>query len=207
MSSSSEERIMNEMGPVVRLGVTGLALFAIGVTPSTPSITRAIQPQTNHLHAATELQQLYGQLPLSFEANRAQVDSQVAFVAHAHGASVFLTRAEAVLALGRGTHASDTHNPAGDGSAKNGQVLRLQLLGANPESATQGEAELPGRSNYFIGSDPSAWRTHIPTYSQVHYTEVYPGIDLRFHGEQGQLQYDFVSPLSLPVPGHRRGGS
>jgi uncharacterized protein (TIGR03437 family) len=46
--------------------------------------------------------------------------------------------------------------------------------------------------NYFVGSNPSAWRTDIPTYGRVRYPGVYPGIDVVYYGNQGKLEYDFV---------------
>jgi hypothetical protein len=52
--------------------------------------------------------------------------------------------------------------------------------------------ELPGKANYFIGKDPTHWRTNVPTYAKVHYRDVYPGIDLLYYGNQRQLEYDFV---------------
>jgi hypothetical protein len=55
-----------------------------------------------------------------------------------------------------------------------------------------GLEELPGKANYFIGSDPAKWRTNIPTYAKVHYRDVYLGIDLLYYGNQRQLEYDFV---------------
>ena len=42
------------------------------------------------------------------------------------------------------------------------------------------------------GNEPSAWRTNIPTYAKVRYEQVYPGIDLVYYGNQGELEYDFV---------------
>ena len=50
----------------------------------------------------------------------------------------------------------------------------------------------PGRSNYFIGNDPTKWRTNVPQFSKVKYAGVYPGIDLVFYGNQRNLEYDFV---------------
>src|SRR2546426_6077837 len=47
-----------------------------------------------------------------------------------------------------------------------------------------GQEELPGKANYFIGNDPSKWRTDVPTYAKVQYTNVYPGIDLIYYGNQ-----------------------
>ncbi|MBI1876199.1 MAG: hypothetical protein HYS05_20220, partial [Acidobacteria bacterium] len=55
-----------------------------------------------------------------------------------------------------------------------------------------GEGELPGRTNYFIGNDPTKWRTDIPTFAKVRYHDVYPGIDLVYYGNQQQLEYDFI---------------
>ena len=55
-----------------------------------------------------------------------------------------------------------------------------------------GREELPGKSNYFIGNDPSKWRTNVPQYARVEYEDVYPGVNLAYYGNQRQLEYDFV---------------
>jgi hypothetical protein len=68
----------------------------------------------------------------------------------------------------------------------------MKLVGANPNSKIDGMDQLPGKSNYFIGSDPKKWRTNVPNYAKVRYTNVYPGVDLVYYGNQGQLEYDFV---------------
>ena len=58
---------------------------------------------------------------------------------------------------------------------------------------------MPGKSNYFLGNDPSQWHAGIPNYGRVMAAEVYPGIDLVYHGNQGQLEYDFeVAPHANP---------
>src|SRR5207253_597458 len=60
---------------------------------------------------------------------------------------------------------------------------------------------LPGTSNYFRGSDPAQWVTGVPAYGQVAYQDVYPGIDLVYHGSAGHhLEYDFtVHPGADPA--------
>jgi len=68
----------------------------------------------------------------------------------------------------------------------------MQLRGANKQPKASGEQELPGKSNYFIGSDPSKWRRNVPTFAKVRYSEMYPGIDLVYYGQGQQLEYDFV---------------
>jgi hypothetical protein len=126
--------------------------------------------------AAAGLSKSYGRLPLHFEENRGQTDRQVQFLARGPGYGVYLTAREAVLVLG----------------AKERSVLRMALVGAWPSPSVNGLDELPGKANYFIGKDPSQWRTNVPTYAKVRYREVYPGIDLVYYGNQRQLEYDFV---------------
>jgi len=71
-------------------------------------------------------------------------------------------------------------------------VLHMKLVGGNARADVTGLEELPGKSNYFIGNDPTKWRTNVPNYGKVKYADVYPGVDLVYYGNQGQLEYDFV---------------
>ena len=71
-------------------------------------------------------------------------------------------------------------------------MLRIKLIGASPQPGLVGLEELPGKVNYFIGNDPKKWRTNISTFAKVKYKDVYPGIDLVYYGNQGQLEYDFI---------------
>ena len=120
----------------------------------------------------------YGKLPLAFEANGGQAPSQVKFLARGPGYEVFLTGEEAVLSLSK--------SAGGAGAA-----LHMKLPGANPAAVT-GEDALPGKSNYFIGNDPRKWLGNLPNYAKVRYRAVYPGVDLVYYGNPGQLEYDFV---------------
>jgi hypothetical protein len=119
----------------------------------------------------------YGQLPLQFELNQGQSDPQVKFLSRGPGYTLFLTATEAVLSL---------PTPAAP------SVLRLKLWGAQANAEVRGAAPLPGQVNYFRGRDPAKWHRHIPTYAQVRYEGVYPGIDLVYYARQRQLEYDFV---------------
>jgi sugar lactone lactonase YvrE len=142
----------------------------------------------------------YGKLPLSFEANQGQVNSQVRFVSRGEGYSLFLTDREAVLALrkpGNSQSASMGDSRPGARSNVNAgliktDVVRMQLAGASPDLRVNGSEPLSGKANYFIGSDPSQWHTNVPTFSRVKYSGVYPGVDLIYYGNRRQLEYDFV---------------
>src|SRR6266536_2782587 len=155
-------------------------------------------------HAAQgRVTEAYGKLPLSFEANRGQMDSEVKFFSRGSGYGIFISPTEAVLSLSRGLPQKTKGPEAGENLAapslheeaeapQRRAVLRMKLVGANPKPQLTGEEELPGKVNYFIGNDPKKWRTNVSTYAKVKYREVYPGIDLVHYGNQRQLEYDFV---------------
>jgi hypothetical protein len=171
----------------------------------------------------------YGKLPLAFEANQGQTDSQVKFLSRGAGYSLFLTPTEAVLALSEGSQqepaARAAKAPVSAGveapalhSAKarisrdkKTAALRMKLVGANAKAEVIGQDELPGKSNYFIGNNPKEWHTNVRQFAKVRYGDVYPGVDLVYYGNQRELEYDFVlqpganpQAIRLGIEGARR---
>jgi Beta-propeller repeat len=71
-----------------------------------------------------------------------------------------------------------------------GAVIGFRLVGATPV-LPEGRNRLPGLSNYLSGADPSGWIQGVPHEEQVIYHGVYPGIDLIFHGNGGDIEHDF----------------
>jgi Beta-propeller repeat len=134
----------------------------------------AAQPDTAN---QARLSAAYGRLPLSFEANRGQTDPRVNFLSRGAGYSLFLTPTRAVMELQQGN---------------GGNVVAMKIVGANPASRPFGLDKMSGVSNYLIGNDPSKWHTGVSNYGEVDYQNAYRGIDLVYHGDQGQLEYDFV---------------
>ena len=154
---------------------------------STPALDALAAPRA-------QISAAYGQLPLSFEANEGQTDARVSFLAHGAGYGLFLGPEQAVLSLQQ--HVASGTDAAQPAPAS---VLRVQLVGANASPAVVGQDQLPGTSNYFIGNDPSQWHANIPNYGRVEERGVYPGVDLAYYGNQGQLEYDFtVAPGTDP---------
>jgi hypothetical protein len=157
-----------------------------------------LQPSSK-VAADRALAQSYGKLPLRFEPNYGQTAEPVQFLARGSGYTLFLTNQEAVLSLA----ARQPEPAARPGTSKAGAqsaaalspsrtVLRMKLVDARPDVSAEGADELPGKSNYFIGSDRANWHTNVRNYSKVRYHHVYPGVDLVYYGNQGRLEYDFV---------------
>ena len=134
--------------------------------------------------------EVYGKSPLVFEANQGQADSRVKFLTKGFGYSIFLTANEAVLVLRR--PGDDIPTPNALPQTESLSVLRMRFVGANRSPRIFGAKQLPGKVNYFIGKDPKQWRSAIPTYSQVRYQDVYPGVSVVYYGAPGRLEYDLL---------------
>ena len=180
-----------------RFGLVFLCLALLSSCASAQTNSHAVSA----LHKR-EILSAYGKLPLGFEANTGQTDRQVKFFARGHGYWLFLTSREAVLLLKRATshssgfsEAHDSSQPAGlqDTSQSNpSEAVTMHLAGANRSPLVLGVQELEGKVNYFMGNDPAKWRANVSMYANVKYEGVYPGVDLLYHGNQGQLEYDFL---------------
>ena len=184
--------------------VSGLSLlaFCLIAQPGSSLGAELVPPDGSTLSVSTS----YGRLPMSFEPNVGQTDPQVQFLARGRAQMLFLTPQEAVLSLRKprsngGLSSAARRSPKQ--LAKRGpmqfSVLRMQLVGANLHGRVAGMNPMEGTVNYFHGNDPRHWHTNIPTYGKVKYNNVYPGVDLVYYGQQGELEYDFiVSPGGDP---------
>jgi hypothetical protein len=158
-----------------------------------PTASRKTQAET-----AKPVEQFLN-MPLDFESNEGQAPSEYAFVAHGPSYTLGISATGMALRLLR----PESNAPSAQDSAIfrsfDASILELRLVGANGESQVTGLEAQPGRSNYFIGNDPSKWRTGIPHFGRVRVAATYPGIDVVFHGDHQQLEYDFdVAPGADP---------
>ena len=137
----------------------------------------------------------YGKLPLSFVRNNGQVDGRVIFYEKSGGHTTFFTKEGIYLSLtkneGAGIRKKDRRPQFRILNSKS-EVIKLTLLGANKDPEIIAEGLQGGKVNYFIGNDPEKWKTNIATYGSVVYKEVYKGVDIRYYGNNRQLEYDII---------------
>jgi hypothetical protein len=108
------------------------------------------------------------------------MDQRVRYSARTAGASFYFNSDRAVFAFTKG---------------KKGHALQLTFPGANPSAVPTGAQLGTGTVNYLIGGDATRWHTGLPTYGEIVYRDLWPGIDLAFRGEKGELKYEFrVAP-------------
>jgi hypothetical protein len=161
-----------------------------------------IQASAQNAEKRSQVRARLAALPLAFEANQGQTDARVKYMARSNGYTLFLTANDAVFALrsspqsavspAAGKHAMGIASRARTTEKDITAAIHMQLVGGNPQAQIAGGSELPGRSNYFLGNDRSKWQQGVKQYAAVSYREVYPGVNLAFHGQQRQMEFDFV---------------
>lgn len=119
-------------------------------------------------------------IPLTFERNDGQAPSPYAFMSRHNGVQVFFAPAGADFLV-----------PL---KQNENRMLQLRFVQASGAVGPQPRDPLAGHDNYFVGNDRLRWRRRIPTYGEIAYPNIYPGIDLLFYGGRGgsALEHDFV---------------
>lgn len=132
--------------------------------------------------AKAPAQNILSTVPLFFEENKGQVDASVKFSARAANYNMYLTATEAVMVLPAQKYAL-TKAPV---------VVRMKLKGANARPSVQGLNQLPGHTSYMFGSDQSKWQIGVAQYAKVKFSSVYPGIDVVYYSNKGNIEHDFI---------------
>jgi hypothetical protein len=139
----------------------------------------------------------FGHLPLGFEKNVGQTADRVQWLARTPESTLYLAGSDATVQI---NHIDKLERDGVDISRARSSALTMHLIDAQTVRASEGEDLQPGTVNYFRGNDSAHWQKGVPMYGQVRLDEVYPGVSLLYHGERGQLEYDFVvAPQADPT--------
>ncbi|MGH9265611.1 MAG: SBBP repeat-containing protein [Acidimicrobiales bacterium] len=151
--------------PAVVLALLGMVL-ACALTTTFALLRRQPAPAV----PAAPAHDLVASLPVAFEPA-----GDGSFASRGPGYSLVLTASEAVVGVRGGTFAL---RPAGPS--------------ANPAAPLVPAQPLGGAVTRLTGDDPSAWRTGLATYGRVEARQVWPGVDVVWHGDQRRLEHDMV---------------
>ncbi len=148
--------------------------------------------------ANAQMQETYGKLPLYFIKNEGQLDKDVKYYEKASGHATFFTEEGIYLSLTKKDKLSNQTKDRPKRLTKKKQVgiksevIKLMALNSNKNPKIIAEDMQAGKVNYLIGNDKSKWKTNIPTYKALRYKNIYPGVDIRFYGNNQQLEYDVI---------------
>ena len=183
------------------------------VDPPPPSLPAAATIITDTALLST-ITPAFGTLPLAFVPNAGQTrDRRVQFQANYDGSTLLFSPDSVVLLLARRVpdvpgsgigngDSNDNSNGNGQGQAKQrnddkgtvflGDPVTFELDGANKSPQIRMAQPLPGVVNYYQGADPADWKEGVPTFSQLIYDDVYPGISVVYDGNAGTLKSTYV---------------
>lgn len=85
---------------------------------------------------------------------------------------------------------SDDQSGPGDQRLRS-HAYRVRFVGAR-SARPEAEGRLQSDISYFLGDDPSRWKSGLSSWQSVTYRDVYPGIDVRFYSLGGRLKYDII---------------
>src|SRR5271170_1098793 len=66
--------------------------------------------------------------------------------------------------------------------------VRLHFDGADQHAKISGTELERSTTNLYFGKDPAKWRQGVPNYARLQVQGLYPGIDLAYYGNGGELE-------------------
>lgn len=186
---------------------SGLLVAVLAVTTLVPGAAVTIDsPTSDQVTTATlaHLERRFGQLPLYFVENQGQLDGHVAYYVQGSDKMIYFTPEGVTFALSAPltqTAAISEDQMAslhpmgrtGDEAPVQSQrwTVKLDFVGANLDVRPVGQEETEAIVSYFKGQ-PDQWHAGLPTYARIVYADLWPGIDLVYHGTVDRLKYEFI---------------
>ncbi|MCS6952664.1 MAG: SBBP repeat-containing protein [Bryobacteraceae bacterium] len=112
-------------------------------------------------------------LPLVIAANRGQWEESVRYAARWAGGAVWFTDEGPVLSIA-------------------GRRAAVEFQGVTGPLRLEPGPQLASRIHFLHGGEPEAWVRDVPTYGEVLYRGIYPGVDLRYRVAPEGLKSEFL---------------
>nr|MBP6311879.1 hypothetical protein [Flavobacteriales bacterium] len=149
-----------------------------------------------HDPSDTHVIQGHASTGVSFIANKGQWLSKVLYRAEVNGLALFAER--------NGITFSKLQDDAGDllheahlnrtsvQPTVYGHAWKMEFVGANMNPGLNAGRKKEHHLNYFLGNDPSKWAGEIPCFYDITYSDLWPGVDMRWYSENGMYKYDML---------------
>jgi hypothetical protein len=180
---------------------TGLAIAVIALTLAAlrdPHSRPGVAGNDRALTAASQrenIRESLYRLPLYFVENQGQIDSGIGYYVQGRDKSVYFTERGLTFILNEedDTATGNALRPVamGEGPQRERWAVRLDFIGANSGTRPQGYNQTDAVFSYLKGH-PSRWKRGVSTYSQVVYSDLWPGIDLVYEGTVNRMKHTFV---------------
>jgi len=180
---------------LIFLPITSLAAD-VGMAP----ITTTHQNMEITAVQKANLKNSYGKLPLYFIKNNGQINEKISFYERSAGHGTFFTSDGLILSLTKKEDKADKASFNKDilgleteESAKTTtEAVTLSFVDANAKAKISSSDKMTGHVNYFVGNDKTKWRSNVPTYGAVTYKDIYKNIDIKFYGNNKNIEHDVI---------------
>ncbi len=143
--------------------------------------------------------------PLAFTKNMGQWPDSILFRADGGGATMWFTKNGIYYQYFRKIESSDPASKSGnvdfpdelqrEPDSVETMMIKAEFVGANPEVEVSELNRLEYNCNYFLGNDPSGWRTDVANYSGIKMKNIYRGVDVVYQNQDGEFTF-IVEPES-----------
>lgn len=135
---------------------------------------------------------------LVYEQNKGQWDKSIIYRAKLKNMDLFYEHSAITIQL------YDLHELLANNHPKSRELIisdkstayfhsyKINFSGANQQPTITGNNEANYYSNYYIGNDQNKWASHVSSYNQIVYTNLYQGIHLKIYSHDLKSKYDFV---------------
>src|SRR5580658_8902342 len=124
-------------------------------------------------------------IPFAFVENRGQSSPTVRYVGAGPEFRAWFEDRAVILRRGR-TTVKITFEASAAHAAMTPQ--RVAFAG----TAITADNPIGAMANYLYGSDPRRWQTDLPLFGSIHYTGMWPGVELTYRAERGNLKAEYL---------------
>ena len=114
-------------------------------------------------------------LPFSFVENRGQASPRVRYIGSGPEFKAWFEDNGVILRHGK-------------------SVVRIafQTGAAAGNPTIRADRPIGARANYLLGKDSRHWQTDLPLFGSIHYTGIWPGVELAYDAEGGRMRAEYV---------------
>lgn len=132
-----------------------------------------------------------------FKENKNQWEKEVLFKAEVKSGAIFFEQERItfnfldnrdIIRIKGDHHKLENYTPQIDYTLHY-HSFRINFLHSQAEVAVSGNQPVKEYFNYFVGNNQSHWASGVRAFQELHYREIYPGIQLEITSENGHLKY------------------
>jgi len=131
-----------------------------------------------------------------FTENKGQWDTDILYKGKFYGGNVFLKSNEITYLFypkeGLKELYHKKHHNSNFDTSLTYHAMNMKFLNANPQPIISQIDSNLFYENYFIGKDQKHWASHVKSYKQILYNQLYNHIDLKTLSSKNNFRYDFV---------------